>query len=378
MIIGITGNSGTGKTSICKEIIKNSTNKTVSILDADKIAKELAAPGEVYFKQIVNMFGKEILNEDGTLNRIKLANIIFKDSKKREKLDEITYKYVGEETVRRIEITKSDIVIIDAPLLIESNLNKLCDVVISVIADKKIKLERICKREKSANARLEAQKDDEFYIKNSNYVVINNNLELEEVSKDILEFLNCKSYNDEIVIIQTKDFKIMEFKKLLEFKKTRHCYTLRPLDFGTNLTYKEKENEVLNNYKLVCSYLKLDSKNIVRAYQTHTKNVKCIDKETGIFPKELIDVDGLITNKKDKVLSQVFADCTPLLLFDNNKNVIANIHSGWQGTLNKIVEEAINKMIDYYKCNPKDIMCFIGPTIRKCHFEVEEDVKIIL
>ncbi len=123
MIIGITGNSGTGKTSICKAILENSKNKTVSILDADKIAKELSHPGEEYFEKILEMFGKEILTEEGIVNREKLANIIFKNSEEREELDKITYKYVGEETKRRIKEIKSDIVIIDAPLLIESGLN---------------------------------------------------------------------------------------------------------------------------------------------------------------------------------------------------------------------------------------------------------------
>ena len=194
MIIGITGNSGTGKTLICKSILENSRNKTVSILDADKIAKELSVPGEEYFEKIVDLFGKEILTEDGIINRKKLANIIFQDSTKREQLDIITYKYVGEETKRRIEQARYDIVIIDAPLLIESGLNKICNVIISVIADKNIKLDRICSRDnlskEEAKNRLNSQKEDEFYIKNSNYVIVNNNLNLEKETKKILKFLD--------------------------------------------------------------------------------------------------------------------------------------------------------------------------------------------
>ena len=379
MIVGITGNSGTGKTLICKSILENSKDKTVLILDADKIVKELSIPGKEYFQKIVELFGKEILTEDGVINRKKLANIIFSNSNKREELNSFTFKYVVEETKRRIEKAKYDIVIIDAPLLIESGLNKICNIVISIIADGKIKLERICSRDnlskEEAKKRLNAQKEDAFYVLNSNYVIVNNNLYIEKQAKDIIEFLNSNSYNNEIVIIQNDSLKIMQFKKLLEYKNIKHCYTLKPLDFASNITYGNKIDEVNNNYKLVCDYLKLDYKNLVRAFQTHTKNVVKVQNETGIFPKELLDVDGLITDKKDKMLSLVFADCTPIFLFDKNKNVIANIHSGWQGTLNKIVLEAINKMVKEVGCNPKDIICTIGPTIRKCHFEVEEDIK---
>lgn len=97
--------------------------------------------------------------------------------------------------------------------------------------------------------------------------------------------------------------------------------------------------------------------------------------KSGIFNPNLENIDGLITNKKDKVLSLTYADCTPIFLFDKSKNVIGNIHSGWQGTLNQIAKEAIKCMENSYNCNPEDIICVIGPTIRKCHFEVDEDVK---
>ena len=57
------------------------------------------------------------------------------------------------------------------------------------------------------------------------------------------------------------------------------------------------------------------------------------------------------------------------------KEVIANVHSGWKGTFKKIVEKAVVKMRDYYDCNVEDIICCICPSIRKCHFEVDEDIK---
>lgn len=119
--------------------------------------------------------------------------------------------------------------------------------------------------------------------------------------------------------------------------------------------------------------MQIDEKTLVKPIQTHSAIVKCIDKvETS---DKLQDVDGLITDKKDIALTTKNADCILFLFFDPIKKVIANVHSGWKGTFQKIAEKAVIKMINYYGCNPKDIVCCICPSIRKCHFEVDEDVK---
>lgn len=193
MIIGITGNSGTGKTSICKEILQIKGENQITLIDADKIVKELSVPGHEYFNQIVNIFGREILLSDGNINRKQLANIVFSDTKKREILNKNTYKYVAKEIKRRANQSKNEIIIIDAPLLIESGLDKICNVVISIISDSEIKLERICKRDNIdkniAQARLNSQNPNEFYIKNSDYVIINNNCNIEKHAKDIIKLI---------------------------------------------------------------------------------------------------------------------------------------------------------------------------------------------
>jgi len=197
MIIGITGNSGTGKTSICKALEKNKINGiTPFVIDADKIVKKMSARGEEYYNQIVSTFGKEVLQDNQELDREKLARLVFLNEGKRELLNQITYKYVAEEIKKQAKQSKRDFVIIDAPLLIESKLNEICDVVISVIADKEIKLKRIIERdnidEKTALDRLNAQNPDEFYITNSNLVIVNNsNSNLENQVKRIKEAI-CK------------------------------------------------------------------------------------------------------------------------------------------------------------------------------------------
>ena len=174
-IIGITGSSGSGKSTLSK-ILGQELN--ARIIDADKVVKQLQQKGTKYYKEIVETFGQEILQEDGSLNRKKLAQIIFQDELKKEILDNLTYKYVVEEIKKQVKDAKEKYIIIDAPLLIESKLNEICDTVIAVISEKKEQIKRICKRdnikESKAKIRLGAQKDNEFYKTNADYIVENN------------------------------------------------------------------------------------------------------------------------------------------------------------------------------------------------------------
>lgn len=185
MIIGITGNSGSGKSEISKILAKKIN---AEIIDADEVVKELSEPGSKYYNKIIELFGKEILIEN-KLNKKQMAEIIYNNSEKREKLNKLTYKYVVEEIKNRAKKSKQKHIIIDAPLLFESGLDKICNTTIAVLADSNIKLERICKRDnldkETAKARLDIQVKDEFYIKKANYIVENNGaideINLEEI-----------------------------------------------------------------------------------------------------------------------------------------------------------------------------------------------------
>lgn len=176
-VIGITGSSGSGKTTLSKIL---NEREDVKVIDADKVVRELSVPESEYLNSIKNTFGNEIILDDGNLNRKALANKIYNDDESREKLNSLTFKYVVEEILTRIKnITdeKIKIAIIDAPLLLESGLDKCCDSIIVLIADKKLKIKRICQRdnidEKTAESRLNIQQDDSFYIKRADHVIIN-------------------------------------------------------------------------------------------------------------------------------------------------------------------------------------------------------------
>lgn len=189
MIIGITGNSGSGKTIISKILAEKINAK---IIDADKIAKEMTSNKTKYLKEIIEIFGQDILQDD-KLNRKKLAEIIYKNKIKKHQLDKLTYKYVAKEIQEQAINQKSKNVIIDAPLLFESGLNKICEINIAVIAKKSIKIERICKRDetdkKTAKARIAIQRKEKYYTRKADYVLENNGrieeINLEEICTKI-------------------------------------------------------------------------------------------------------------------------------------------------------------------------------------------------
>lgn len=186
--------------------------------------------------------------------------------------------------------------------------------------------------------------------------------------------------SNNIVIQSEKDgFNYLQFKRLLNLGVS-NAYTLKPHAFNSRpgVVSLDTYNRSVENYKKFCKAMGYDYNNLIKPNQTHTNEVKCVTSLTGKISIEedlYKDTDGLVTNIKGISLASVNADCILLLMYDPVKKVIANIHSGWKGTFGKIAVNAVNTMKDEYGCNPEDIIVCICPSIRKCHFEVKEDVK---
>lgn len=192
--------------------------------------------------------------------------------------------------------------------------------------------------------------------------------------------------NENVIHVNKNGVQYLQFRKLLEYSDILvHAYSLgtdrnfRTARFGKQLK-QEEVNKAIADYKELCDAIGANYKNIVKPNQAHTKMVKKVEKKIN---KDTIDfgleeynlTDGLVTDKHNILLSTTNADCIIFILFDPIKKAIANIHSGWRGTLQKISEQAVIKMKEEYGSNPEDIICCICPSIRKCHFEVEKDVQ---
>lgn len=190
-IIGVTGSSGAGKTTICTILEKK---YLAHIIDADKVAKRLTKKGTMYLNSIVDYFGIGILDSTGELKRKELATIIYEDEEKRSALNNLTFTYVVNEIKENInKLQDKELIVIDAPLLYESNLDKICDLVIGVVAKEEDKIDRICLRddisEEMAKKRLSIQLNDDYIKNRADYIIVNNgNIEeLEEEIKKIIE-----------------------------------------------------------------------------------------------------------------------------------------------------------------------------------------------
>ena len=157
--------------------------------------------------------------------------------------------------------------------------------------------------------------------------------------------------------------------KLKKCEEIIHLSTKKPLDFNPNTLQSE---QIFSNYEIIQADLNYKFKAIKRGTQVHSNRVEIITEEN--IDDSFDGVDGLITNLKGVAIVTYTADCQSILLYDPNKKVIGNIHSGWKGTLNKIIKNAICLMISKFGCNPKDIIGFVCPSILKCCFEVEEEV----
>ena len=139
VVFGITGGSGSGKTSVSKMLEKLG----VHIIDTDVIAHEIVEPNSECLNELVDYFGDSILNDDKTLNRKKLASIAFSDKQKTVALSNITHKYIKAEVVKDINTTDAELVGIDGAVIIGSNVEPLCEFIVSVIADKQSRIRRV-------------------------------------------------------------------------------------------------------------------------------------------------------------------------------------------------------------------------------------------
>lgn len=138
MIVGLTGGIASGKSTVSAYFIK----RGVPVLDADALAKELTQPGAPGTAAIAKAFGADFLEENGRLNRRKLAEHVFKSPERTAALNALLHPLIQEELLRRAEENTAPIKIIDAPLLLESGLDAVCDKIIVVVCDLETRLRR--------------------------------------------------------------------------------------------------------------------------------------------------------------------------------------------------------------------------------------------
>jgi dephospho-CoA kinase len=156
-LVGLTGGIASGKSTVAAMLSKYDNE----IIDADEIAREVVLPGTVGLSKVVAEFGPQILEEDGSLSRAKLAKLVFEDPKKRLTLEGILHPLIRARTLERISQSKSDIVIYIVPLLVEAKVDYPFDLVVTIEAGSENQIKRLVENRgmgtEDATARIAAQ-----------------------------------------------------------------------------------------------------------------------------------------------------------------------------------------------------------------------------
>jgi len=172
--VGLTGSIAVGKSYVRGVFAELGCH----VIDADKIARDVVAPGTEGLKSVVTAFG-DVLNNDGTLNRARLGEIVFADEARRQKLNSLLHPLIiaaQDEQIRELERRDPDgIVIVDAALLIESGGYKRLDKLIVVVCDPEIELQRLMKRDglsrEAAGERINTQMPQEQKKKYADFLI---------------------------------------------------------------------------------------------------------------------------------------------------------------------------------------------------------------
>lgn len=157
-LIGLTGGIASGKSTVAKRWVEHGAVE----IDADQIAREVVAPGTAGLSAIVETFGSDLLQENGSLNRSKLGSLVFGDELKRLALNAIVHPLVKERTREILAALPEDsIAIYNVPLLVEANVDHDFDLIVTVEAPEDEQVKRMIKHrgltEAEARARIAAQ-----------------------------------------------------------------------------------------------------------------------------------------------------------------------------------------------------------------------------
>lgn len=177
IVLGLTGSIATGKSTVAKLLKKEG----IPIIDADQISRQIVEPGNEAYQRMVSAFGHDILATDQSIDRKKLAEIIFNNQEKRDQLNEIVHPIIIAQMIKerdRLIAEDHRLIILDIPLLFELKLMKLVEKVIVVYTSPEQQLERLQNRddltEEQARQRITSQMSIDEKAKRADFIIDNN------------------------------------------------------------------------------------------------------------------------------------------------------------------------------------------------------------
>lgn len=176
-LVGLTGQTGAGKTTISDVFAAHD----FVVINADQIARKVVQPGSACLAEIVAAFGAALLLADGSLDRPQIAKLIFSDEDAKKRYESIIFPYITQAVFQAMDACSVEgrhHILLDAPTLFESGLHTACDYIVSVVADEKIRLQRIMQRDgitaEAAVSRMASQHTEEFFRSRADAVLQNN------------------------------------------------------------------------------------------------------------------------------------------------------------------------------------------------------------
>ena len=186
-VIGLTGGIGTGKTSVSNIL----SSLGASMINADKIGHKIYEPNSEGWMEVVNAFGKEILNENQEIDRKKLGSIVFKDKKYLDQLNSITHPRIYSEIESELQTLSNNYVtvsVVEAALLIEAKWTSLADEVWVTVSNENIIYKRLEKRDglniEAIKARISSQMSTKEKLKFAD-VIIKNDSSIKDLEKEV-------------------------------------------------------------------------------------------------------------------------------------------------------------------------------------------------
>ena len=187
LILGVTGNIASGKSTVAKELAR----RGAAVLDADQLAREVVESGSSVLKKLVKLFGTEILQQDGNLDRDRLGQMVFADVKVRAMLNQIMHPEIAKKSVERLQKLKSNpylpLIVYEAPLLFEVGAESRVDKVLVVKIDPEVQLKRLMARdrlsEEKAQQRVAAQMPQQQKLERADYIIDNSGLVAETLEQ---------------------------------------------------------------------------------------------------------------------------------------------------------------------------------------------------
>jgi len=204
IIIGVTGSFGSGKTTVSSFL----KSFGAGVIDADKIAHQVISPGSSCRGRLVQLFGKDILSQGDRVDRKKLGKIVFENRKLVDRLNRLVHPEVIKIIKQNIKCAKNNILILDAPLLIESGLNKVVDYLIVVKVKKDEQFKRIEKRtalgKTEITKRIKSQMSLQDKVRLADFVIDNSGT-LQNTKKQVREVWKSMGLNPSSSLRWTRD-----------------------------------------------------------------------------------------------------------------------------------------------------------------------------